>query len=385
MLDLFGPNLISAKNDKINELPSPNDKLSCYRRSASIHYKVRSNLYDYLKTNPSLIEIAEKIESMVKEYSNYNEKEPLKTGQAFPTGVNSGFVAAHYSPNPSLIDIDNLKVSDGVLSIDFGVHTYGYLIDCAFSVSSNPIYIPLLEATKSATEIGIKKSGPDAILSEIGFNIKETMESFTVIGPESQFQKNKRKNLIGNEIHIPVKVVENLSGHSIEKYKVHAGKTVPCYDDGGNERMKCDEIFAIETFGTTGRGYIENYGGNQECSHYMVSNMNILENLDEKYWNSKKKNNVLKMKNFKNESSKIVANSIANNFAGLAFCKRWLDKAIGKGAKGWAMGLRNLEKEKIIESYPPLVDVKGSEVSQFEHTINVKENGVEILSKGDDY
>ena len=75
----------------------------------------------------------------------------------------------------------------------------------------NPRYDPLLEAVKEATETGIRAAGCDALFSEIGEQIQETMESYEVT--------------IGNKT-FPVKCIENLCGHSMERYKIHAGKSV---------------------------------------------------------------------------------------------------------------------------------------------------------------
>ena len=41
--------------------------------------------------------------------------------------------------------------------------------------------------------------------------------------------------------------------------------------------------------------------------------------------------------------------------------------------------------KKLIVPYPPLIDKSGTFTSQCEHTIHVKDKGVEILSLGDDY
>ena len=35
-------------------------------------------------------------------------------------------------------------------------------------------------------------------------------------------------------------------------YHIHAGKSVPLYNNGDNTRMEEGEVFAIETFGSTG-------------------------------------------------------------------------------------------------------------------------------------
>ena len=55
---------------------------------------------------------------------------------------------------------------------------------------------------------------------------------------------------------IPVKAVRDISGHNIDQYRIHAGKSVPFIKNSDNTKMEEGEIFAIETFGTTGRGYL---------------------------------------------------------------------------------------------------------------------------------
>lgn len=62
-----------------------------------------------------------------------------------------------------------------------------------------------------------------------------------------------------------MKPIRNLNGHSIGQYQIHAGKTVPIVKGGEAVRMEENEIFAIETFGSTGRGHVKE---DMECSHY---------------------------------------------------------------------------------------------------------------------
>jgi methionyl aminopeptidase len=50
-----------------------------------------------------------------------------------------------------------------------------------------------------------------------------------------------------------VKCVANLNGHSIDRYHIHAGKSVPIVKGRENTLMEEGEFYAIETFGTTGR------------------------------------------------------------------------------------------------------------------------------------
>jgi len=45
-----------------------------------------------------------------------------------------------------------------------------------------------------------------------------------------------------------------LNGHSISPYQIHSGKTVPIIKGGEATMMEENEFYAIETFGSTGRG-----------------------------------------------------------------------------------------------------------------------------------
>lgn len=56
-----------------------------------------------------------------------------------------------------------------------------------------------------------------------------------------------------------VKCIENLNGHSIKRYQIHGGaggKSIPITANGDQTKMEEGEYFAIETFGTTGKGKI---------------------------------------------------------------------------------------------------------------------------------
>lgn len=52
----------------------------------------------------------------------------------------------------------------------------------------------------------------------------------------------------------PVKAVRNLSGHNIKQYQIHGGKSIPFIKTKDQTKMEEGEIFACETFGSTGRG-----------------------------------------------------------------------------------------------------------------------------------
>ena len=52
---------------------------------------------------------------------------------------------------------------------------------------------------------------------------------------------------------------------------IHAGKSVPIVKGGERTKMEEGEVYAIETFGSTGKGVVHE---DMECSHYM-KNANV--------------------------------------------------------------------------------------------------------------
>lgn len=54
----------------------------------------------------------------------------------------------------------------------------------------------------------------------------------------------------------PIKAIRNLTGHNIGQWQIHGGKSVPIVKGGDQTKMEEGEVFAIETFGSTGKGYV---------------------------------------------------------------------------------------------------------------------------------
>ncbi|RKF55724.1 Methionine aminopeptidase 2 [Golovinomyces cichoracearum] len=327
--------------DRIN-----NDFLQEYRQGAEIHRQVRQWAQKNIKPGQSLTEIAEGIEDGVRALSGHpglEEGDNIKGGIAFPTGVNLDHIAAHYSPNSGN---KTILSEDNVMKVDFGVHINGRIVDSAFTLSFDPKYDNLLEAVKQATNTGIKEAGIDARLGEIGAAIQETMESYecTINGKT-----------------YPIKCIRNLHGHDIRQWQIHGGKSVPIVKSNDQTKMEEGEVFAIETFGSTGNGYVRD---DYETSHYAK----IID---------APKNVALRI-----QSASKLLNVINKNFGTLPFCRRYLDRL---GQEKYLLGLNTLVSNGIVEAYPPLVDKKGSYTAQFEHTILLRPNVKEVISRGDDY
>uniref|UniRef100_K3WSN6 Methionine aminopeptidase 2 n=1 Tax=Globisporangium ultimum (strain ATCC 200006 / CBS 805.95 / DAOM BR144) TaxID=431595 RepID=K3WSN6_GLOUD len=321
------------------------------RFASEVHRHVRKFAQGLIKPGIPLIDLCTQLENKNRELV---EEAGFARGIGFPTGCSLNHVAAHYTPNMG----DNTVLSYGdVMKIDFGTQVDGRIIDSAFTVAFDPKFDPLLEAAKMATYEGIKHAGIDARLGEIGAAIQEVMESYEVT--------------IDGKVY-PVKCIRNLCGHSIGAYQIHGGKSVPIVAGGDNTKMEEGEIFAIETFGSTGRGHVVEDG---ECSHYAKT-------FDAPHV-------PLRL-----PRAKKLLTHITRTFGTLPFCRRWLEREDGgstfinpKGAKQekYLMALKNLVDTGIVTAYPPLVDIKGSYTAQYEHTLILRPTCKEILSKGDDY
>ena len=55
---------------------------------------------------------------------------------------------------------------------------------------------------------------------------------------------------------LTVKSIRNLTGHTIHPYSIHGTKAVPIVRSSNQTKMEEGDYFAIETFGSTGRGEV---------------------------------------------------------------------------------------------------------------------------------
>ncbi|KAF2707947.1 methionine aminopeptidase 2-like protein [Pleomassaria siparia CBS 279.74] len=320
--------------------------LNDYRKAAEVHRQVRQYAQTIAKPGISLSHLAQEIEDGVRALTGHHGFETgdsLKAGPGFPTGLCVNNVAAHWTPNPGGKDV--ILQHDDVLKVDFGVHVNGRIVDSAFTVAFNPVYDNLLTAVKAATNTGLRATGIDARIDHISADIQEVMESYEV------------------ELHgktFPVKAVQNITGHNILRYKIHGDKQVPFVKTKTAQRMEEGDVFAIETFGSTGKAYLRDDVG--------------------VYGYGRKEN--VSSAGLRYASAKSLLRTIDENFGTLVFSRRYLEHI---GVRNYHLGMRELIANGIVETYAPLVDISGSYVAQYEHTVLLRPNCKEVISRGDDY
>ncbi|RLE89851.1 MAG: type II methionyl aminopeptidase [Thermoprotei archaeon] len=296
-----------------------------------IDYYLRAGkiVHQVLRLALDIVEPGEEISSICRRLEDEIFKANARP--AFPINISIDQVAAH---DTARINDTRIVPEKGIIKVDVGAHVEGYIADAAISIplSNTRIERELIEASANALREAIRIFSSNVRLADIGFAIERAIRS-RGFNP-----------------------IVNLSGHLINRYRLHAGKSVP---NIGNihmrEVVKVGEVYAIEPFTTNGIGEV--VAGDYTTIFRLIGVRRI------------KRDRVL------NELTRIIW----KNYDSLPFAERWLytitnDPLISER-------IRSLERHRIVMGYPILVERSGGVVAQFEDTIIVLEDRVVNLTK----
>lgn len=260
------------------------------------------------KKGTPLLELAEKIEAKIIE---------LKGKPAFPVNLSINEVAAHYTPS-----WNDKTLASGLLKIDIGVHIKGFVADTAISIDleNSEENKKLIDAAQLALNKAVKLASLNSSLGEIGNAIETTIKSFNV------------------------QPIQNLSGHAIEPYNLHAGLTIPNYNTTQTQKLE-QGVYAIEPFSTTGLGSVRD--GKPSGIYHLEKAGNVRDSF-----------------------AREVLNFIAEEYQTLPFCSRWIYKNFG--SRG-LLALTQIESAGLFHHYTQLIESGKGKVAQAEHTIILTE------------
>ena len=287
-----------------------------YKQAGKIAGEIRKFIRTYVKPGIPIKEIAKTIQDKIE-----------KAGAiaAFPPTVSIDNIAAHYSPAP-----DEETKASGAIKLDFGVCVDGYVADTALTLdlTEDKKHQPLIDASQEALDKVLKLIESNPTLHEIGKTVQETVES-------KGFSP-----------------IVNLSGHSLDQWKVHAGITIPNYGNN-NENKLTPGAYAIEPFATDGEGKI--YQGNS--GHvYEITN---------------------ESKNPRSPKAREILNFVKEKYKTLPFSLSEIQEKFGPMSK---LALRELEQQEIIHLHAALIEKANGIVAQSEHTILILEDGEVIVT-----
>ena len=292
---------------------------------------------DYIKAGKIASEVRERVRNKnwigktVYEICEEVEREIKKRGAkcAFPVNTSINEIAAHYTAEPN--DPITIKDTD-LVKIDLGAQINGHIADTAVTVCYDAQYDGLVQTAEDALAAAMSmiKSGVKA--SDIGRTIESTI---------------KQRGY---------KPIANLSGHSLDQYTIHAGKSIPNIWSIGGFSLSENSAYACEPFVTTeqGGGFVRNG---------QIKNIFAI--------NSRKKT--------KNADADKLLDFIWENFNMLPFALRWITKE--REEKKAKELLDILVKKKAVQAYPVLIEVNEQRVAQAEHTFIPNENGVNVTTR----
>jgi len=259
------------------------------------------------------------------------EKKIIEYGgrPAFPCNVSIDHIAAHYT---SPIGDTSMIPHRGLVKIDLGVHVDGYIADMARTFDIDGTFEGFVVATDDALQEAIAQFVPGLNLGDVGKTIEKIITTYGL------------------------RPISNLTGHNIERWKLHAGKQVPNVKTRVADVVEVGEVYAIEPFATNGAGSVIN-----SDLMYIFANTGLDEHLE--------------------GTTEKLRLHLRKKYGPLPFAARW----VGTTSKDIDLieELRALLKVKAIRSYPVQLSKKGRPVSQSEDTIYVSESGPIVITKND--
>jgi methionyl aminopeptidase len=295
------------------------EALEKFKRCGRILRETRQEMKSFVREGIPIIEICEKAEGLIRE----------KGGKpAFPCNVSINEIAAHYTSPPG----DERTIPEkAIVKVDIGAHLDGYVTDTAFTACFNPEYKSLVETAEQALKNAIASIRPEMATSKIGTIIEKTIKSRGF------------------------KPISNLTGHSVGRYLIHAGTSIPNVSQMSFSKVKIGETYAIEPFVT-----LPNAVGRVEDSPEIT----IFR--------------LLRPRSLKNPHSKQLLKYIEENFRTLPFAQRWLTNVVPKNQHKEAF--KELLISKAIMGYPVFIEASRKIVAQAEHTVLMVEDGCVILT-----
>ncbi len=237
---------------------------------------------------------------------------------AFPANLSRNAEAAHFTPD----DADDLTLVEGdLLKVDVGAHLEGAIADTAdtVEVGGGRRHAHLIAAVHDAVAAGVRAVRPGGAVDAVGQAVARAIRDRGL------------------------RPIVDLTGHSIERYLLHAGKAVPNVPGATDARFVEGEIVAVEPFATNGVGRIENgpFGHIVRFRRPPPADDPVLQRLFDR-------------------------------FRTLPFTLRWLSAPEERDA---------LERaRRFLQSYPVFLERAGGLVAQAEHTVLVGPDRAEVLS-----
>jgi len=246
--------------------------------------------------------------------------------RAFPLNVSMSEVAAH-----DTLGIEDTRTLQGLVKVDLGLRDGELLTDTAFTVDLEGQHGKLVEVAEEALEEAVAAIRPGRDTGEVGAVVESTAKAHGL------------------------RTISNLTGHKIEGLHLHGGPQIPNVGVKTGYAFQEGDVFAVEPFITTGKGYV----------------------VDEK-----------RVEIFSFLQRRPVRQALARRMmewaegerGPLPFSELELRHAFrGESLFAFRLALRELVKAKAFATYPVLREASHAPVAQAEHTVYVDRDGAVVI------
>jgi len=295
------------------------DALKKFERAGEITWRLLQKGKELVKPGEKLLDVAEVIEGWM-------EQEGAKP--AFPVNLSLNEEAAHYTP---MFMDERVFGEKDVVKLDIGVQVDGYVGDSAVTIDLSGEQGKLLEASRAALEAAVAAIRPGKMTNEVGAVIEGEIKKFGF------------------------RPIDNLTGHMIMQYDLHAGAEIPNIGRGAAAKIEEGQVFAVEPFATDGAGSV---GEGEFVEIFSLAGRAPV----------------------RMRESRRVLDFVEKNYMALPFAGRWLRKEF-KARILLDAALKELVMAGGLRQYPVLKEIKGGLVSQAEYTVIVEHDGARVLTK----
>ena len=291
------------------------DPWDIWRRAGVVAREALDLARPMVKPGTKVIDIINTVENYIRENAS---------GTSFPCNVALNNVDAHYT---SPLNDETVIEEGDLVTVDCGCHIDGCIADTAFTIALNPDHETLVKASVDATNVAVQMMRPGAKLNTIGALIEDTIQA------------------AGFE---PIK---QLSGHQLNEYELHSDKQVPCVSGKSEVLVEEGEIYAIETFASTGSGNITDL---PRPLIYQLLPVRVPVRF---------------------KGTKQFLGIARKEYKEFPFAKRWIAERMSPPSV--EMAIKELVKNGALFGHSILAEEKGEFVSQHEHTVFITERGPE--------
>ncbi len=307
----------------------------------------------YEKSGRIVADVRQKAIKMVREdlkildLVGFVEQEIKNSGGeiAFPCNISVNEITAHYT---SPFGDENVLKNGDLVKIDLGAHVDGYIADSAVTVivgedlaSSNPSDMSI-----SQEELELQRKMIETVEEALANAISTVRDGVNVgkIGEVVEETVTAQK----------LNPVSNLTGHSMERWILHSGLSIPNIKEENRHKIREGDVLAIEPFVTPGIGRVTD-----------MKDAYIFRFLRDR---------PLRM-----AQARKMLNEIKQNYRNLPFAGRWLQESIK--SRQFNLIMRNLISSRALYPYHVLREKSNARVAQAEHTVIVEPDGCQIITE----